>query len=184
MPMQWNINSSDVFAGVCPSMHIWSHALLWMHVCVSDASLCIICLISGRTISGLETQNICFSQFPIPPPFLLLFLTHSLRCATDGRVAVSGALLVSLDLLPQSALHTVTAALYQVVSSLLQTCQAILKASYFLHDGLWRTKQPSRSMLERGSRGDRLYIGHRRSTPTDTTHCGRSWFVTGPKEQT
>lgn len=82
-------------------------------------------------------------HFSASPPSLslrLLLLTHSLCCATDGRVAVSGALLMSLDLLSQPALHAVTAALYQVVSSLLQACQAILEARYFLHDGLGRTK--------------------------------------------
>lgn len=102
------------------------------------------------TISNAEYMSLSFSSAS-PPSFALLLLTHSLCCATDGRVAVSGALLVSLDLLSEPALHTVTAALYQVVSTLLQACQAILKACYFLHDGLWRTKSRSRLMLERVS---------------------------------
>lgn len=68
-------------------------------------------------------------------PFPLLF-THPLRGATDGRVAVSDALLVGLDLLSQPALHAVAAALNQVGALLLQACQAILKARDFLHDGL------------------------------------------------
>lgn len=85
----------------------------------------------------------------IPPSSFLLLLTHSLCSATDGRVAVSGALLVSLNLLSQPALHTVTAALDQVVSSLLQACQALLKPSNFLHNGLVNTKYASRMMLPR-----------------------------------
>lgn len=71
-----------------------------------------------------------------PPSFHPILCTHSLRRAADGRVAVSDALLVSLDLLSHPALHTLTAALYQVVSLLFQACQTILKACNFLHDGL------------------------------------------------
>lgn len=141
MPMQWNISSK-----MCVQVCVLAPACVQGHMCIQPyAFKC------RRTISLLVFH--CFLSL-LPPSFLLLFLTHSLRCATDGRVAVSGALLVSLDLLPQSALHAVTTALYQVVSSLLQACQAIFKARYFLHDSLWKTKQPSRNMLARGSWDD------------------------------
>lgn len=76
-----------------------------------------------------------------PPPRS----THSLCRAADGRVAVSGALLLSLDLLSQPALHTLTAALHQVFSPLLQPSQAVLKACYLLHDGLDQGGEEERS---------------------------------------
>lgn len=144
--MQWNINSTNVCAGVCPCTHECASRGACANVCIQSYALKC-----RRTISLLV--NHCFLS-PLPPSLRLLLLTHSLCCATDGRVAVSGALLVSLDMLPQSALHAVTAALYQVVSSLPQACQTILKARNFLHDSLWRTKQPSRNMLERDSWDD------------------------------
>lgn len=76
----------------------------------------------------METNINRYSQDSLLPPPLYSsimvshpLLAHPLSCATDGRVAVSDALLVSLDLLSQPALHAVTAALYQAVSLLFET---------------------------------------------------------------
>ena len=85
-------------------------------------------------------------HFILPPTSsssLYILLTHSVCGAADGRVAVSGALLVGLDLLSQPALHALTAALDQAGSLFLQACQPLLKACDFLHDCLWRSERKS-----------------------------------------
>lgn len=67
--------------------------------------------------------------------------THALCCAADGRVAVSCSLQVALDLLAKASLEALGAARRQLVSSVLQPCQTLLKACNLLHDGLGITSK-------------------------------------------
>ena len=62
--------------------------------------------------------------------------TYALGGAADGRVTVSSALQVGLDLLTDLSLHLVRAAGHQVFTFPFQTCQALLKTGDLLHYGL------------------------------------------------
>lgn len=60
-------------------------------------------------------------------------MTHTLGSATNGRVAVSGSLLVSLDLLADLHLNLVCTAGNKIFSFLLQTGETLLKTGDLLH---------------------------------------------------
>lgn len=78
-----------------------------------------------------------------------LFLTHTLCCAANCRVAVSGSLLMSLDLLADLGLDLVRAAGNKIFSSLVQTAEAFLKTGYFLHQSLGRNSQMVQTFLSK-----------------------------------
>lgn len=77
------------------------------------------------------------------------FLTHTLCCAANCRVAVSGSLLMSLDLLADLGLDLVRAAGNKIFSSLVQTAEAFLKTGYFLHQRLGRNSQMVQTFLSK-----------------------------------
>ena len=62
--------------------------------------------------------------------------SHPLGRVADGRVAVSGSLLLCLDLLADLGLDVLRAAGNQALALLLQAAQALLKACDVLHDRL------------------------------------------------
>lgn len=60
-------------------------------------------------------------------------MTHTLGSAADGRVTVSGSLLMCLDLLTDLSLDLVCTAGYEIFSFLVQAGETFLKYGYLLH---------------------------------------------------
>lgn len=60
-------------------------------------------------------------------------MTHALGSAANGRVAISGSLLMSFDLLTDLSLNLVCTAGYEIFSFLLQAGDTLLKTAYLLH---------------------------------------------------
>lgn len=65
---------------------------------------------------------------------------HTLSCAANSRITVSGALLMCLDLLTDLCLDLLCAAPYEMIAFVLQAGQTLLKTSYLLHYCLRRNR--------------------------------------------
>lgn len=81
-------------------------------------------------------QTLCMSFRFIDESSVIKLITHALGGAADGGVAVSGSLLVSLDLLADLSLNLVRAAGHQVFSFQPQAGQTLLKTGDLLHHRL------------------------------------------------
>lgn len=110
------------------------------------------------------------------------FLTHTLCCAANCRVAVSGSLLVSLDLLADLGLDLVRAAGNKIFSSLVQTAEPFLKTGYFLHQRLRRNSQMVETFLSKypfTAKENNEYSGFLCFFLKSNSHYGSVHLVTG-----